>query len=227
MRKLLLATAASLGLATGAHAANLVLNGSFESGFSHWTLTNPSSDAPAVAIFYNLAAGYPNGAYGEAVPTNNAATNSTDAPGTRAAYFVGDFARNETLSQSIFLDPGLYQIGFSAYLPANGQANRGEALFTGSIAGVALANFAASTQPGTTWSTFAGATTITTAGFYAVQFTFNTNLRPSKDVVVDQVYVIRGNPPVGGGDPAAVPVPAALGLFGVGLLGLGLLRRRG
>jgi hypothetical protein len=225
MRKLLLATAASLGLAQGAAAANLVVNGSFESGFSNWTLSNPASDAPAVAILYNTAAGYPTGAYGEAVPTNTAPTNAPDAAGTRAAYFVGDFARNERLSQSIFLTPGTYQIGFSAYLPANGMRNQGEALFTGSIAGVDLANFAASTQPGTTWRTFAGSTTITTAGLYTVAFTFNTNLRPSKDVVVDQVYVIAGNPPVGG-DPAAVPAPGALGLLGAGLLGLGLLRRR-
>lgn len=225
MRKLLLATAASLCLAQPAVAANLVLNGSFESGFSNWTLSNPASDAPAVAIFYNAAAAYPTGAFGEAVPTNNAPTNSPDAPGLRAAYFVGDFARNERLSQTIFLNPGIYQIGFSAYLPANGMANPGEALFTASIAGVDLANFAASTQPGTTWRSFAGSTTITTAGFYSVAFTFNTNRHPSKDVVVDQVYVIAGNPPVGG-NPAAVPVPAALGLFGAGLLGLGLLRRR-
>ncbi|MFL1463384.1 PEP-CTERM sorting domain-containing protein [Roseococcus sp. DSY-14] len=224
LRTTLLSACSALGLLAGlgsASAANIVSNGSFESGLAGWTLSGSAGGGfPAVAIFYNSASGYPTGAFGEAVPPNNDFTNSPDPVGARAAYFVDDFSTNETLSQTVFLSPGTYQIGFSAYLPANGQANAGEATFVGSIAGVTLANFAASTLPAQTWQTYAGSTTIAAAGNYLVSFTFNTALSPSKDVVIDQVYVIAGNPPVD------APAPAALGLFGLGLLGLAAARRR-
>jgi hypothetical protein len=215
-----LAVAGALTFTAQAGAANLVQNGSFESGFSNWTVTNPEPSFPAAPIFYNSATSYPTGAFGESVPVNNAPTNSPDAAGSRAAYFVGDFAHNETLSQTIFLAAGTYQIGFSTYLPQNGKNNAGEATFMGQIAGVTLANFAASTAPATTWQTFAGVANIATAGNYLVEFVFNTNQNPSKDVVVDQVYVIAGNPPIG------VPEPASMAVLGAGLLGLVLARRR-
>jgi hypothetical protein len=153
------------------------------------------------------------------VPPNNAPTNSPDPVGSHAAYFVSDLANNQSLSQSVFLTPGTYQIGFSAYLPANGFANAGDATFSGEVAGVTLADFAASTGTPQTWKTFMGSTTITTAGNYPVQFVFNTNLVPSKDVVIDQVYVIPGDPPL------PTPEPTTVALFGSSLLGFAFLRR--
>jgi len=106
----------------------------------------------------------------------------------------------------------------SAYLPANGFANAGDATFTGDVAGVTLASFAASTGTAQTWQTFQGSTTIAVAANYLVDFVFNTSLIPSKDVVIDQVYIIAGNPPIG------TPEPMSIALLGGSLMGLGLVR---
>jgi hypothetical protein len=226
MRNLLLASALGLSFSLPAAAANLVTNGSFENGLTGWTIGGIDTDnplRPPAAIFYNSATAYPTGAFGEAVPPNNAPTNSPDPVGERAAYFVSDFTVNQSLTQTIFLNPGIYQIGFSVYAPRNGFNNAGDASFSGTIAGVVLASYNVSTGPATTWQSFQGATTIVTAGNYTIDFVFNTNRRPSKDVVIDNVYVIAGNPPPPVVD---VPAPAALALFGVGLLGLCAVRRR-
>lgn len=213
------AIATAIAAAPASAAVNLVTNGSFESGLAGWTLTNAPPTFSAVAIFYNAAAPYPTGAFGEAVPPQNAPTNSPDPVGERAAYFVSDFSSNETLSQEVYLTAGIYQIGFSAYAPANGYANAGDAQFEGIVANLTLANYSVSAGPVTTWETFAGAANIVADGFYTVSFSFSTNQFPSKDIVVDQVYIIAGNPPIG------VPEPMALGLFGAALLGLAGARR--
>lgn len=227
MSKMLLAAiAVAFAAVPAAAATNLVTNGSFEdgaNGLNGWTIGGVDLQGyPPVAIFYGAAASYPNGAFGEAVPANNAPTNSPDAVGQRAAYFVSDLAQNQSLSQQVWLNPGVYQIGFSAYAPANGYGNAGDALFSGTIAGVTLANYAVSTHPKTTWQTFAGSTTIASAGFYNVAFVFNTNKVPSKDVVIDQVYIIAGNPPVPGVPEAAT---WAMLIAGFGMVGATLRRR--
>jgi hypothetical protein len=227
MKRIALAAAAAfLATSPALAATNLVTNGSFESGLSGWIIGGTDNDSPAyppAAIFYNNASAYPIGAFGEAVPVNNAPTNSPDAAGARAAYFVSDFTINQSLTQQVFLTAGTYQIGFSAYAPQNGFNNAGDATFSGTIAGVTLANYAVSSGPATTWQTFAGAANIASDGLYSVSFVFNTDRFPSKDVVIDQVYIIAGNPPL-----PAIPEPAtwAMLIAGFGLVGAAMRRRQ-
>lgn len=213
---------ATLALAGPVQAGNLVANGSFEDGLAGWTIGGiDGQNYPPVAIFYNSSAGYPTGAFGEPIPFNNAPTNSPDIVGNRAAYFVSDLATNQSLYQTIGpLVAGTYQIGFSSYAPANGRANFYDATFSGVVASVQLANYSVHAGPGTTWQTFAGAVNLL-GGNYLVEFVFNTAGVPAADVVIDQVYVVAGDPPL--------PVPdggATLGLLGVALITLGAARRR-
>jgi hypothetical protein len=215
-------------LSAPALAANLVSNPSFESGLAGWTVGGIDTQGyPPVAIFYGVGAGYPTGAFGEAVPVDNAAGSlSPDAAGARGLYFVSDFTVGQKVSQTIFLKPGNYQIGFSVYAPDNGYSNAGDARFSGTIAGVTLADYLVSEGPRTTWQHYGGTATVVATGLYEVAFLFDTNLFPSKDVVVDRVYVLAG----GGGGPELpiVPEPAtwAMLIAGFGLVGAAARARR-
>jgi len=215
-------SASGLG-AVSADAANLVANGSFESGLAGWTISGSweSPYAPA-AIFYNSTAGYPVGAFSEPVPQNNAPTNSPDGVGERAAYFVADNAVNQTLSQVFTVGAGqggLYQVGFSAYAPLNGFNNANDATFTATIAGNLLASYSVKSGVAQVWTTYASSGLLLAEGTHTVEFVFNSNGYPAADVVIDQVYVIKGDPP-------SVPLPAAAWLLLSGLGGLGFLGRR-
>jgi hypothetical protein len=213
---------------------NLINNGSFEAGavgtagFDGWTKTNVPSNAPASIIPYNVSAAYPNGAFGESVPVADVATASPDAAGGKAAYFVGDFSVNESIRQLTWLTPGNFRVGFSYFLTQNGLNNPGNASFDATIVGVKVASTAiTSASPARTWQYASGVGQIVWAGWYDTAFVFNSNLSPSKDIVVDQVFAIATN------DPADVIIPGvpepqtwAMLVLGFGLVGLSARRRQ-
>jgi len=220
LKKTVLALAlATVAAAPASAATNLLLNGSFEQGtdgFDHWTLGG-TTNYPPVAITYGSATGYPTGAFGEAVPVDNAVSSNSEDAGNRGAYFVSDFANPQTLSQAITLEAGKwYTVGFDIYAPANGNANAGDATLAASLNGVDFTTFTLPGLAATTWTHYE--TTIQAlSNDGQFQFAFNTNFNPSKDFVIDKVFVSE----------AAVPEPAtwAMMIAGFGLIGLSMRAR--
>lgn len=246
MTKTILLASAVLAIGAAASPAsavtNLIKNGSFEAAgttgsgaFANWTKsnvpTNNGVDQPASVIAYNSTASYPVSAYGEAVTPDNAASHSPDAVGNFGAYFVGDTSVNESISQLTYLGVGNYRVGFSYYLTANGLANAGNASFDGTIIGVPVAmTTITGASPSQTWQYATGVASISLAGYYRTSFVFNSNLNPSKDIVIDRVFAIATTDPatvIIPPTPTYVPEPATWGLLviGFGLVGASSRRR--
>ncbi len=211
----------ALALAGTANAANLITNGSFETGNTFgWSYSGVGADLPghkATIIPYNSGAGYPGGAFGEPIPPDNSASPSPDPVGNYAAYFVAD-ASVESLSQSVWLNPGFYTIGFSVYVPFNGFNNSGDATFIGDVAGVNLANFTAHGATPGVWKHYAGVANIAVGGNYLTSFTYRSGAAPAADFVVDRVYIVEGN---------VVPEPSTWALMILGFGSAGAMLRRG
>ena len=175
-----------------------------------------------VDIQYNQGGSYPTGAQGESVPTDDAMSLSPDGAGNYGVYFVSDQATNLAISQSVFLAPGSYDVGFDSYFTSNGFGQPGDANLTATIAGTQVANIDLDSITPTVWTTHTGKALIGTAGFYNVSFVFNTPDAPAnaKDVVIDQAYIVADE--AGGGIPISpVPEPAtwAMMIFGFGVIG--------
>jgi hypothetical protein len=198
-------------LSSSAASAAIVQNGSFEAGFSNWTVnTGGDPKYPQVVIAYGQSSGYPTGAFGEIIP-------APPGGGAHGAYFVSD-TFSQSLSQSIALAAGTtYTVSYNIYSPINGTHNPFDALLQSSTAGNLSPVFHAKTL-GAGWVNYSAAFV---AG--ASPYAFNLNYTPlgtgpsgaAADFVVDNI-----------GITANVPEPATWAMMIMGFMGIGFLAYR-
>ena len=203
---------------TTARAADLVGNGSFEAGggsFQGWTVSGSNGSGPGNGPQIIATDGVTSGLYGDVIKADPF-TNSPDASGTHAAYFVDDNA-NEQLQEIVSATAGAtYEAGFDYYLTRSGINNPGAFSLAATLGSQAITTVS-SIQGGQagTWyhafSTYAAPVT----GLIAYAFNFTSDNTYSKDVVVDDIYVKVPEPP-------SVPILVLM----LGLLGLVKRRRR-
>jgi len=210
------------GAASAALIVNEVQNGSFEQGLNNWTVTtSPGASNPGLGPQVIVTNGVANDGHGDIVPADNAVTPDPDGPGTHALYLVDDTA-TETLTQTIYLQPGFYEAGFDMLAPGSGANNPYNSTFSAVITGVTVEQASVSQIIGSQgvdqWAHYAADAQISTAGNYTVSFTFVGGAAPAKDVIIDQVYVDTTTslitPPVN----VPIPEPASAALLGAGLV---------
>lgn len=201
-------------------ATNLLTNGSFESGFTAWTVGQTGGGTAPVVIPYGSGSPYPGGAFGEAVLPNTVATLSPDPVGKAMAYFSSDTANPHSLSQMINLVAGMtYNIGFDYYAPLNGIRNPNDAQLLFKVDGVAVGSTlqagSASGTPAQQWFNFGSSFTASSSGLKNLSLEFRGLGVTAADFAVDRVYV------------AAVPEPGvwAMMLLGFAAIGFSLRRR--
>jgi len=204
-----------------AAATNLLANGSFESGFTGWTVGQTGGGTAPVVIPYGSGSPYPGGAFGEAVLPNSVATLSPDPVGKSMAYFSSDTANPHSLSQIINLVAGItYNIGFDYYAPENGISNPNDASpafnVGGVLVGCALSAGQPSSTPARTLINLGTSVVATTTAPTTFELQFKGLGVTAADFAVDRVYAV-----------AAVPEPGvwAMMLLGFAAIGFSLRRR--
>ena len=213
MKSFILAVAASLPLLAHAGAStNLLQNGSFESGFSQWTVVGSGTYPPSIGVYGT------NFAFGEVVPSVTSSSISPDAAGLQGVYFVDDVVA-QSVSQTVNIaSMGDYLAGFDYYIPFNGSVNPGNASLVVTFGGSIVGAFTVNAVPVANWVNVATTFSALAVGDYTFTFAFtplgNAGGAVGKDVVIDRAYIV------------AVPEPTSYALFGAGLAAIGLLASR-
>jgi len=179
MKILLIAASAAL-LAWGSAQAsvNLLANGSFETGdFNAWNYSLVgSTDVPAL-VYYNptVTAGEPTGGL------------SPDLPGDYIGVYRGN-PDNELIQEHVYLLPGNYTLGFSAY-PYSYQ-NPANEKFTAYVDNIAVASINSANVNAEQWYLISGNIAINTAGWHVVRFRYKVNGAVGRDLLVDRIYLV-------------------------------------
>ena len=212
------------GTAARATTINYITNGSFESNttngnsysFANWTVAGTDGSGPGYGPEVFVTDGTTAGRYGDKVVSDNATSPypNSDKAGNYAVYFVDD-AATETLTQTIYLTAGIYEVGFDAYALASGFGNPNNATLNATIAGVTITSASVGSMTKAAWTHYAANVTIYAAGYYSYTFQYKSGATTAKDVLVDDVYVI--SPSTLGGNGTYVPEPASLGVLAVGV----------
>jgi hypothetical protein len=198
-------------LSSSAASAAVIANGSFEAGFTGWTVSSGTDPQYApVVIQYGQASPYPTGAFGEIIP-------AAPGGGQYATYFVSDFA-NQSISQSIALAAGTtYTVSYNIYAPVNGSTNPFDALLQSAADGNLSPVFLAKSL-GAGWTNYS-ANFFASAGPYAFSLNFGPlgsgSANAAADFVVDNIDI-----------SVAVPEPATWAMMIMGFMGIGFLAYR-
>lgn len=184
------------GIPVQAFAANLLTNGSFETGdLTGWTLSGTSSDGYVALIESD---------------SSTASSNSPDAAGNHIIYYDADYA-NTSLSQNVYLKTGRYEIGFSSKLFS--YQNSGDEIFN-ELVGSTIVQSVNSANTSTGWESYVSYFNIKKTGTYTVSYDYLTSYHPSKDLEGDQFYVV------------AVPESTTWVMMLVGFSAIGFAARR-
>lgn len=156
---------------------NLLANGSFETGmFTSWGQHNLPGQFPAIVV--------DNPGIASTEPTGG---SSPDPVGTHYAVFRGN-PDHESITQRVFLPPGVYKAGFTAQ--PNHYENPGEETFTVSVGGVPVASIDSSNTNADQWYLISGTITIESAGTYVVRFKYDVKTALGRDLFVDRLYLV-------------------------------------
>jgi hypothetical protein len=218
------------GSAAYAGPINLITNGSFEQGtgsagqtgtFNGWTVTDTNIGSGPGLGPQRVQYGPNTTAYGDNVAPDPF-TDSPEATGTHAAFFVDDNAV-ESLSQTISLVAGTtYEVGFDFFETLSGASNPNFFTLSASLGNAVLATITSDVKygAGTWYHVFEVFTPTVDSPNGTFTFTYTSGPSAAKDVIVDDVYVEVA--PAGD-----IPEPASILALAVGLGALGYARSRG
>jgi hypothetical protein len=196
--------------------AAVVANGDFETGnFNGWTV-NAGTDPghPPIIIGYNNNNGFPNGAYGESIPTP---INGL----TSGAYFSADTAP-QSISQNLVLAANTpYTLSFDVYAPQNGRANPFDASLFATLNGLAISNVFSADSLTNGWVYYSTTFTPMIAALYDFALNFQGDGNAAADFVVDNVS-IAGSASL----TTAVPEPSTWAMLLLSFAGVGFMAYR-